>query len=414
MASQLLKGRNVLALKSLLPKQIIPSFSGAAFDGSKTKRPTPSVAYGSRSLTTTKMTYKSTAVPPAAVTSVASRDERRGFMACFPDLVRNLTEVGFHKDLEEANKWFAKVLQYNVQGGKMNRGLAVPLTYKMLVPAEKQTEELMHQAYIVGWCVELMQAFFLVLDDIMDNSETRRGKECWYRKDGLGLPAINDAILMEAGIYKLLKLHCSSEPYYPNLIDLFHSTTMKTTLGQSLDLLGAQSGKLDLQKYTMERYSAIVKYKTAHYSFHLPIALAMHMAGISDPESHRQAKHILLEMGNLFQVQDDFLDCFGDPAVTGKVGTDIQDGKCSWLVVVALQRASGRQKQIIQDNYGSSDPEKVEQIKQLYTDLNLISVYKKYELNNYELICRLIEQTSRGVPHKVFYKMLEKIYQRES
>ena len=67
-----------------------------------------------------------------------------------------------------------------------------------------------------------------------------------------------------------------------------------------------------------------------------------------------------------------------------------------------------------QDNYGSEDPEKVERIKQLYTDLNLISVYKKYELNNYELICRLIEQTSRGMPHKVFYKMLEKIYQRES
>ena len=55
------------------------------------------------------MAYKSTAVPPAALTSVASRDERRGFMACFPDLVRNLTEVGFHKDLEDANKWFAKV-----------------------------------------------------------------------------------------------------------------------------------------------------------------------------------------------------------------------------------------------------------------------------------------------------------------
>lgn len=53
-------------------------------------------------------------------------------------------------------------------------------------------------------------------------------------------------------------------------------------------------------------------------------------------------------MGHFYQVQDDFLDCFGDSEITGKVGSDIQEGKCSWLAVVALQRATPAQRQIME------------------------------------------------------------------
>lgn len=78
----------------------------------------------------------------------------------------------------------------------------------------------------------------------------------------------------------------------------------------------------------------------------------MHMAGYKDAEMYRQTKTILLEAGQFFQAQDDFIDCFGDPEVSGKIGTDIQDGKCSWLAVVALQRCTDKQRQIMLDCYG--------------------------------------------------------------
>ncbi|XP_066586997.1 farnesyl pyrophosphate synthase isoform X2 [Prorops nasuta] len=343
------------------------------------------------------------------------RDESRELMAIWPDIVRDLTEAGRHLEISDVTKWLAKVLQYNVPCGKKGRALATVYAYRMLAPADQLTDENIRLARILGWCVEMMQGFLLIIDDIQDKSTMRRNQPCWYLQYNLGLAAINDGILVEQAFYQLLKMHFKNKECYLDIMELFHDMVMKTVMGQSLDLLSIDSEKRPkLNLFTMNRYNSIVKYKTANYTFVLPITLAMYFAGIKDPEMHRQAKTILLEMGHFFQVQDDYLDCFGDTEITGKKGTDIQEGKCTWLVVVALQRATSEQRKILEECYGYDDEDKVARVKQLYNDLGLPNTYSIYEEDTYNLLNTHIQQISRGLPHELFFKMLEKMYRRTS
>lgn len=314
----------------------------------------------------------------------------------------------------EAVKYVDRMIAYTVAGGKMNRGLSVLDSHAKLIEAtrRKVTPKARVQAAALGWCVEFLQAFFLVADDVMDGSLTRRGNPCWYKLPDVSLVAINDSFILESCVYKILKRYFGKERYYYQLVDLFIEVTRQTEMGQLLDLTSQpMNGPLDLSRYTIERYRSIVKYKTAFYSFYLPVALGMVMAGINDPHLYQQAKKILCIMGEYFQIQDDYLDCYGSPEVIGKVGTDIQDKKCSWLVVKALDQATPAQRKVLEDNYGQHDMNKVQKIKDLYNEMGLEEQFKQYEEESFAELNRLIGEV-KSMPKDVFEFLLKKIYKR--
>jgi farnesyl diphosphate synthase len=120
----------------------------------------------------------------------------------------------------------------------------------------------------------------------------------------------------------------------------------------------------DYTTFTLTRYLSIIRFKTAYYSFHLPIGLALLLAE-APPDLISEAEPILLALGEFFQIQDDYLDCFGDAAALGKVGTDIMEKKCTWLAVMALKKCSDAQRRIFESNYGVNP----EIIKKLYEEL---------------------------------------------
>ena len=291
--------------------------------------------------------------------------------------------------------------------------MSVPDSVSLLL-GRPLSEDEYFQAATLGWMTELLQAFFLVSDDIMDSSITRRGKPCWYRHEGVGMVAINDAFMLESAIYTLLRRFFRDHPRYVDLLELFHEVTYQTEIGQLCDLLTAPEDRVNLANFSMEKYRFIVVYKTAYYSFYLPVALALLFLDVATPENLKTAENILIPLGEYFQIQDDYLDNFGDPAHIGKIGTDILDNKCSWLVNQALTRATPEQRTILEQNYGQKDAEKERAVKKLYDDMGLKQLFLDFEESRAAEIREMISKIdeSQGMKRSIFEAFLGKIYKR--
>ncbi|KAI0893347.1 terpenoid synthase [Annulohypoxylon nitens] len=345
---------------------------------------------------------------------MAKKTTLKEFESIFPKLEEDLLAWVKQYNLpQEQQEWYKKMLEVNTVGGKCNRGMSVPDSVSILLGRELSEQEYFQSATL-GWMIELLQAFFLVSDDIMDGSITRRGKPCWYLHEGVGNIAINDAFMLEAAIYTLLKKHFKTHPSYVDMIELFHETSLQTELGQLCDLLTAPEDTVNLDNFSLEKYSFIVIFKTAYYSFYLPVALALLQLNIATPKNLKQAHDILIPMGEYFQVQDDYLDNFGLPEHIGKIGTDIQDNKCSWLVNQALKIATPEQRKVLEDHYGKKDKAHEAEVKKLYNELKLEQLYQQYEEDSVNKIRKLVDEIdeSEGLKKGVFEAFLQKIYKR--
>ncbi|KAF8468673.1 farnesyl diphosphate synthase [Russula ochroleuca] len=367
------------------------------------------------------------AVPSATVAKDKKAAARKRFEAVYT-VVRDdlLADFRKHNMPEEAIEYYRRSMDYNVPGGKLNRGLSVVDSVAILKGREL-TEAEYFKAAVLGWSVEWLQAYFLVSDDIMDSSFTRRGQPCWYRVEGVGLMAVNDALLLEGAIFQMIRKHFRKDSYYVDLLDLMHEVSYQTEMGQLVDLITAPEDRVDLSKFNLSRHRTIVLYKTAVYSFYLPVALALLVCGFpvekkneSDPDYYKLALDILLPLGEYFQIQDDYLDYAGTPEQIGKIGTDILDNKCSWCINSALARATPTQRAILDANYGRKDSAAEARVKQVFHEVGVDEQYAQYEADSYARINALIDAVPEVrspcgeavLRRSVFRVFLEKIYKR--
>jgi geranylgeranyl diphosphate synthase type I len=203
-----------------------------------------------------------------------------------------------------------------------------------------------------GAAFELLLAFALIHDDVMDGSALRRGAPTVHvafqarHQEGRwrGEPRrFGDGVAILAGDLAAVLADELLADAPAEALAVWNRLQLEVNIGQYLDVLGAAEGTDDLA-----RARQISRYKSGKYTVERPLHLGAALAGRLD-ELASPLTAYGEPLGEAFQLRDDLLGVFGDPAVTGKpVGDDLREGKPTPLLVVARQRASGAEASLLE------------------------------------------------------------------
>ena len=219
--------------------------------------------------------------------------------------------------------------------------------------------EIGKDAWHAATAIELFHNFTLIHDDIMDKAPLRRGMPTVHEKYGESTALLSGDVMLIAAYDHLNQV---SAKYAPSLIRLFNQTARQVCEGQQLDMDFEKQDHVDF-----DGYLNMISLKTS-----VLLASSIKMGAILGGALERN-QNLLYEFGRklglAFQVQDDYLDAFGNPDKFGKqVGGDIRSNKKTFLLIHALQTVSTSQKQELMHLLQSDHSGKVEQVLSVYKD----------------------------------------------
>lgn len=256
------------------------------------------------------------------------------------------------------------------------QGLYAPIRYVLSLGGKRIRPVLMLAAYNlyqedVQPCLmpaiglETYHNFTLLHDDLMDRAEVRRGKACVHRKwDDNTAILSGDNMLVLAFRYMM---QCDKEKM-PAVMNIFSQTAIEIDEGQQYDIDFETRSDV-----TEAEYIEMIRLKT---SVLLACALQIGATLAGAPEQDASTLYRFGErIGLAFQLQDDYLDVYGDPAVFGKkIGGDILCDKKTFMLINALRNASGQDLAQLQHWIGNKDcepQEKVQAVTALYTKIGV-------------------------------------------
>ena len=227
-----------------------------------------------------------------------------------------------------------------------------------------------------GCALEILHAFALAHDDVMDGSDTRRGAPTVWRKfvkrhrdrSWLGEDRrFGEAAAVLVGDMAMVLADRTLGRVSAETRAVWDGLRTELNMGQYLDVVGGARGSA-----TADEARRIIEHKTARYTVVRPLQLGAALAGRPDL-AEPLARHGL-PVGLAFQLRDDILGAFGDPAATGKpVGDDLREGKPTLLMAMARAAAAPSQLALL-DLVGSEmDDETVAEVQHVIVDTGALA-----------------------------------------
>lgn len=227
----------------------------------------------------------------------------------------------------------------------------------MVLMGNELFDEIKPDAWPVAATVELFHNFTLIHDDIMDQAPLRRGMETVHQKWGVNTAILaGDAMMIRSYDY----LNKVSTDVLPRILAVYNKTALEVSEGQQLDM--------DFEKrsdVSLDEYRNMIQLKTS-----VLLAASLKMGAMIGGASEGNANHLYefgRNLGIAFQVQDDYLDAFGDPAKFGKqVGGDILANKKTFLMIHAAQAADAATKEELTRLQQTNPADKVEKVLSIF------------------------------------------------
>jgi len=248
--------------------------------------------------------------------------------------------------LYEPSEYFLKI------GGKRIRPVLCLLGNELF-------SDLHPDAFLAAKAVELFHNFSLVHDDMMDEANLRRGQPTVHTKyDANTALLVGDIMVIRAYEY----LQPIQSNHLSKILGLFNQTAREVCEGQQLDMDYAKRSTVSL-----EEYIHMITLKTS-----VLLAASLQMGAIIGGAGEHNCSHLYefgKKLGIAFQIQDDYLDAFGDAAVFGKdAGGDIKQNKKTFLLIRALETANPEQLKALNALLTSDPADKVEQVLAIFKD----------------------------------------------